>query len=130
MSQMELKWTLKNSGRSLRYDTVLVVMREAFRFWQAKTNIDFIEISYSDVQNNKYKEDDIEILVSFVNGYHDDPYAFDGEGGTLAHAFYPHSNKGLSGDVHFDDAERYTYKSPQGRNLLWVATHELGKYFH
>ena len=32
----------------------------------------------------------------------------------------------LAGDVHFDDAERYTVGSPTGRNLLWVAVHELG----
>ena len=32
----------------------------------------------------------------------------------------------LAGDVHFDDAERYTVDSPTGRNLLWVAVHELG----
>ena len=36
------------------------------------------------------------------------------------------TNAGLSGDVHFDDDEDYTYKSPKGRNLLWVATHEIG----
>ena len=32
----------------------------------------------------------------------------------------------LAGDVHFDDAEVYTVDSPTGRNLLWVAVHELG----
>ena len=73
-----------------------------------------------------FEQGNIEILVSFVEGQHNDPYWFDGPGGTLAHAFYPHTNTGLSGDVHFDDAEEYTYQSTQGRNLLWVATHEIG----
>lgn len=122
-----LKWTLINSGSSLRFNTVLIVMRQAFRYWQEKTNIDFEEIPKHKVgTTNDLKEENIEILVKFVQGWHQDPYAFDGQGGTLAHAFYPLTNAGLSGDVHFDDAERYTYKSPQGRNLLWVATHELG----
>ena len=92
-------------------------MREAMFIWSRRTNIDFKEID----------GDDPDIWVKFLTYYHDDPYPFDGEGGTLAHAFYPHNNEGLSGDVHFDDAEDYTYQSPKGRNLLWVATHELGR---
>ena len=93
-------------------------MREAMFIWSRRTNIDFKEID----------GDDPDIWVKFLTYYHDDPYPFDGEGGTLAHAFYPHNNEGLSGDVHFDDAEDYTYQSPKGRNLLWVATHELGRF--
>jgi len=123
----ELKWTLLNTGRTLDYNTVLNVMRQAFRYWEEIVNINFVEVSKSKVDtSDEYKKENIEILVSFVSGYHNDPYPFDGEGGTLAHAFYPHSNKGLSGDVHFDDAEPFTSMSAKGRNLLWVATHELG----
>ena len=86
--------------------------------WSAKTNIDFEEINTGEP----------DIWVKFVRQYHNDPYPFDGPGGTLAHAFYPHNNEGLSGDVHFDDDEYYTYKSSSGRNLLWVAVHEIGEY--
>ena len=103
-------------------------MRKAFGYWAQVTNLDFVEISKDDVGKPGLEESNIEILVSFVSGQHNDPYWFDGEGGTLAHAFYPHQNIGLAGDVHFDDAEEYTYQSPAGKNLLWVATHELGKF--
>ena len=123
---MELKWTLLNSARGLRYDTVQEVMRLAFYLWNQKTDIDFIEIPKNEVGSPGKTKEDIEILVSFVTENHGDPYPFDGPGRTLAHAFYPLTNTGLSGDVHFDDDEEYTYKSQRGKNLLWVATHELG----
>ena len=30
------------------------------------------------------------------------------------------------GRAHFDEAETFTDNSPQGTNLLWIATHEFG----
>jgi len=127
--KMQLRWTLLNHGRAIRYEQAREVMRLAFFFWNEKTDIDFIEVDRNDVdKTEENKKENIEILVSFVDSYvnHGDPYPFDGEGRTLAHAFYPWTNIGLAGDVHFDDAEEFTYKSKQGKNLLWVATHEIG----
>ena len=85
------------------------------RLWSDYTNIDFKEIS----------ESNPDILIKFASGYHNDPFAFDGVGGTLAHAFYPHNGIGFSGDVHFDVAE--DYRSGNGNRFLWTITHELGK---
>lgn len=117
VTKTKLKWRLVGRGRTLEHETIRGVMKRAFKYWSDVTNLDFIETP---------SDPEPEIWVKFVRNYHGDPYAFDGEGGTLAHAFYPHNEKGLSGDVHFDDDENFTVNSKYGKNLLWVATHEVG----
>lgn len=59
------------------------------------------------------------------------PYAFDGPGGVIAHAYYP-----TKGRIHFDDDEYYTefggtvkgwwWNSWQSRGFLYTAVHEIG----
>lgn len=115
-----LTWKLENTGgQRFTADEVKGVMRQAFAKWSALTNIDFEECPTCEGEA-------VNIWVVFRKYGHEDAYSFDGPGGTLAHAFYPHNNKGLSGDVHFDDSERFTIGSKDGRSLLFVATHELG----
>lgn len=115
-----LTWKLENTGgQQFTADEVKNVMRQAFSKWSALTNIDFNECPTCEGEA-------VDIWVVFRKYGHEDAYSFDGPGGTLAHAFYPHNNRGLSGDVHFDDSERFTIGSKDGRSLLFVATHELG----
>ena len=61
--------------------------RKAFKLWSDATNLRINEDRYAD-------DKDIDIHISFETGYHNDAYPFDGAGGTLAHAFYPHNNLG------------------------------------
>lgn len=65
-----------------------------------------------------------DIMISFGRGSHGDYYPFDGTDGTLAHAFAPSS--GIGGDAHFDEDERFTYRSNAGYVLFMVAAHEFG----
>ena len=61
------------------------IFYNSFRLWQSAAGIDIREC-------DRCREADI--LISFVQRRHVDRYPFDGQGGTLAHAFYPLSNKG------------------------------------
>lgn len=46
-------------------------------------------------------------------------------GGVIAHAFFPSQNP-FGGDMHFDDAETFIYKTGKGIVLVSVAMHESG----
>ena len=76
------------------------------------------------------REDDFtvepDISIKFVLGYHGDGRPTDGPGKELAHAFFPLDNKGIAGDVHFDENETFTLNGEDGTDLLWLAVHELG----
>lgn len=87
-------------------------MKEAFSVWSEVTNLKFEKIFSGDAH----------IEIRFEEGNHGDDDPFDGEGGTLAHAFFPI----FGGDAHFDDEEDWTVKTFRGTNLVMSAAHELG----
>ena len=64
----------------------------SYQIWQEVTPIVFEYVPESPA---------VDILAGFVTKVHGDGHPFDGEGGTLAHAFFPT----YGGDVHLDDDE-------------------------
>uniref|UniRef100_A0A914XXW1 Peptidase metallopeptidase domain-containing protein n=1 Tax=Panagrolaimus superbus TaxID=310955 RepID=A0A914XXW1_9BILA len=91
-------------------------VRKAFGTWSAVVPLDFVETN--DVN--------ADIKVGWEGRSHGDGNNFDGQGGVLAHAFYP-----TVGKVHFDDddfwAANDAAKFKQGyMDAYVVAVHEIG----
>ncbi|XP_061613080.1 matrix metalloproteinase-25 [Phyllopteryx taeniolatus] len=93
------------------------ILTHAFKAWSDAAPLNFRQLPRGDG----------DIRVSFNSLLHDDGYPFDGQGGTLAHAFFP-GRDDVSGDTHFDDHERWSYGAESGSttDLFTVAVHEFG----
>ncbi|XP_067949426.1 matrix metalloproteinase-14-like [Watersipora subatra] len=108
-----LTYHIANYTHRLQKDTIEEHIHIAIQMWTEFANITFSKVNSTTA----------DIVFVFANRTHNDGYPFDGEGGVLAHAFFPERG----GDVHFDDSEKWIVgTASQGIDLLFTAAHELG----
>ncbi|XP_052323028.1 matrix metalloproteinase-16-like [Oncorhynchus keta] len=79
----------------------LEAIHRAFEVWERVTPLSFEDVAFQDITNSS--QDTLEIMLLFASGFHGDMSLFEGEGWSLAHAYYPGS--GMGGDTHFDADE-------------------------
>ncbi|KAK3586496.1 hypothetical protein CHS0354_033519 [Potamilus streckersoni] len=108
----DLTYRISHYTRQLLRDKVQEEIQKAFDIWSKVAPINF----------RRQDSGNVDIDVRFMSGPHGDNNPFDGQGQTLAHAYFPQ----YGGDAHFDDDERWTINSTQGVNLYQVAAHEFG----
>ena len=113
-----LTYKIENFSSDLTREAITNTIKRALQMWSNVSQLTFTPVSTPKVE--------ADINIRFVSGNHGDNYPTDGPGNELAHAFYPSDNKGLAGDVHFDDDETFAINGGPGVDLLWLAVHELG----
>ncbi|XP_065664898.1 matrix metalloproteinase-2-like isoform X2 [Hydra vulgaris] len=119
----DLTWKLLNDNNdNLSRSQVEDTLQQAFARWEAVTNLRFHKLEKN---SNEYADIDVSFLYRFQQQQRD-PTLFYGAGIVLAHGYYPNTNKGISGDLHFYDETTFTLGTTKGINLLWVAVHEIG----
>lgn len=112
---VSLTYFFENYTPDLPQNRVRSIIEDAFSKWAAVAPLEFTETNQSGLNNS------IDIL--FASGDHGDGDPFDGQGGTLAHAFFP----AFGGDCHFDEDEIWSeVTSLTGTHFIVTAIHEFG----
>ena len=100
------------TNRGISRNDVKQKIRQAFDMWEKASPLRFQETSSGSA----------DIKIKFAKYDHGDKNPFDGEGGVLAHAYYPR----FGGDAHFDDSEQWSVIPNNGIQVLNTLTHEFG----
>lgn len=111
-SKTQLTYKISKYGSKISKKDVDTEVDRAFAIWSDVSPLTFV----------RYESGSVDIDIRFEKSWHGDNNPFDGQGQTLAHAFFPQ----YGGDAHFDDDEPWTINVPDGVDFFQVAVHEFG----
>ncbi|XP_066303281.1 stromelysin-1-like [Branchiostoma lanceolatum] len=115
----DLTYNFKNFSPDLKEEEQKDAIAKALGLWAQVTPLTFTLVA---------PDDEADIVIQFLSGDHGDGSPFDGNGGTLGHAFFP--GDGIGGDTHFDEAEVFNIVTPgeftTAVDMMTVAAHEFG----
>ncbi|RXN13193.1 matrix metallo ase-18-like protein [Labeo rohita] len=101
-----LTYRISRFSSKLTAAQVRTAFRQAWKLWAQAVPLKF----------RRQRKSDADIVISFNSKDHEDGSPFDGEGGILAHAFFP--GPGIGGDVHFDDEEAWSTTNAKGKRAI------------
>lgn len=110
-SAKDLTFRISKYSDQMPKEEVEREIQRAFDEWGKVTPLTFTQVTGKP-----------DIDIRFEKRWHGDNNPFDGEGKTLAHAYFPR----YGGDAHFDDDEKWTINIAKGINFFQVAVHEIG----
>ncbi|KAG6423936.1 hypothetical protein SASPL_114344 [Salvia splendens] len=113
------KWEPSNRHLTYKFlgdfpETAKLPAALAFKRWASVTQFTFSEVGGAELSD---------LTLEFVRGDHGDGAPFDGEGGLLAHAYYP-----TDGRLHYDLDDKWFYLFINNKAFdLWsISLHEIG----
>ena len=123
----DLTYFISNFSPDLPQGDQHRIIGEAFARWASVSNLNFSQVS---------SRGNADIIIGFGSGAHCNlydvsgiacgPSPFDGEGATLAHAYFP-GLPSIEGDIHFDEDETWAVNpSFSSISFFSVAIHEIG----
>ena len=118
ITSQDLTYKIQSYSSDLSREDIEKTIQKALQMWSNASQLTFTRVTTPGVK--------ADLNIKFVSAFHGDNHPTDGPGKELAHSFYPSNNKGLAGDVHFDDDETFSINGEGGVDLLWLAVHELG----
>ena len=129
--KQDLKYFITSFTSDLSQEAQRQIIAQALDVWRAQIPLEFTEV---------FSAGEADMVFGFGEGDHCELYqaasvtcpaaaGFDGEGGILAHCYFPPGSGGdAAGDCHFDDSESWTDDdtSTIEVRLLETAIHEFG----